>query len=108
ATATPALAATVNVGTVEAQMAGHTGKSGEVSNADNCVRFSPPDTPPVQTLWVTNPIEALASHGSGSRSGCPTNLDKEEGGQSAVGISPRTSNVDVDTGSEFLLGTMKH
>ncbi len=109
ATATPALAASVNIGSVEAQMAGHTGKSGTVTNTTNCIRFAPPLSPPtpaVSTTWVVSPIEALASHGSGSR-GCPTNLDKEPGGQSAVGISP-TSSTTANTGTPFLLGTMKH
>ena len=107
ATASPALAASVNIGTVEAQMAGHTGKSGQVSNADNCIRFDPPapPAPAVETTWVTNPTEAATSHGSSTGS-CPTDLSRFV--QSAVGITPVAGPTTVNTGTSFLLGTMRH
>ena len=107
ATASPALAASVNIGTVEAQMAGHTGKSGQVSNEDNCIRFDPPLNPPataVETEWVTNPTEAATSHGG--LLACPTDLSRSV--QSAVGITPVAAPTTVNTGTAFLLGTMKH
>ena len=107
ATATPALAASVNIGTVESQMAGHTGKSGTVSNSDNCIRFAPPLNPPnpaVSSTWVTNPTEAATSHGS-SQNNCPNSLSRNT--QSAIGITP-TSSTTANTGQSFLLGTMKH
>ena len=40
-TATPAVAATVNIGAVDAQMAGHTGQTNGNANG-NCIRFNPP------------------------------------------------------------------
>ncbi|MCB0901106.1 MAG: DUF11 domain-containing protein [Actinobacteria bacterium] len=105
-TATPALGAGVDVaiGQVQAQMAGHQRK--QADTGDNCIRFDPPDGD--KTLWVDSTQEAAAGHGYRLSSGCPTNLDKTvPGGQSAVGITP-TSLTQVETGTEFLLGTMRH
>ncbi len=106
ATAAPAAAAAVNIGTVEAQMDGHTGKSRDKTNAENCIRFAPPQLPDpaVSTIWVTNPTEAATSHGSSTGS-CPNNLSRST--QSAVGITP-TSEQSANTGQSFLLGTMRH
>jgi len=113
ATAAPAAADPVTIGTVDAQMAGHHGKNNGTNG--NCIHFDPPDNannPPTSTTWVVNPTEAAASHGnptSGTYNGqCPPTLLKiQPGGQSAIGITP-TSETTADTDAAFLLGTMKH
>ena len=109
----------VNIGTIQGQMAGHTGATtgGGSNNSDtnNCIRFDPPLTPPnpaVSSTLVSNPNEAATSHGrptSGASNGvCPPTLLKViPGGQSAIGITP-SGLTTATTGTQFLLGTMRH
>lgn len=98
-----AQAATVNLGTVQAQMADHLGKDNGTNG--NCIRYSPSSGSPSvsPSAWVTNPAAAITAHGySGS---CPTNLDVNT--QSAVAFVP-SSVSSVDDGTPFLIGRMTH
>ena len=108
----------VNIGTIQGQMAGHTGATtgggSNSSDTNNCIRFDPPLTPPnpaVSSTLVTTPTkQQLPMEGrSGASNGvCPPTLLKViPGGQSAIGITP-SGLTTATTGTQFLLGTMRH
>jgi uncharacterized repeat protein (TIGR01451 family) len=101
-------AATVNLGTIQAQMANHRGVDNGTAN--NCIRYSPATgtgATATSSALVTAPNQAVTAHGRpGSNANtCPTNLNTET--QSAVGFQP--SNVSsVADGTVFLIGRMTH
>ncbi len=95
-----ASAATITVGTIQAQMADHRGQNS--GTGGNCIRYSPVGST-TSTTFVPSPGEAITAHGySGS---CPGTLNTST--QSAVGFRPSTQTT-VDDGVPFLIGRMIH
>lgn len=104
ATASPAQAAPVSIGTIRAQMRDHTPTGG-----DNCIRYSPSSgsgSTNVSSAWVTSTGEARTAHGrpADGYQSCPTGMVDT---QSVLGFTP-TSATSVETGTTFLLGRMRH
>jgi len=99
-----ASAATVNLGTIQGQLANHQGVDYGTSN--NCIRYSPPNSTSSSGI-VASPNEAITAHGrpGTSTSTCPQNLSTSS--QSAVGFRP-SSVASVNDGTPFLIGRMVH
>lgn len=110
APAPPALAATVSIGTISAQMADQRGVNNGTSG--NCIRYAPSSgtgSSATSSAWVTNtavglPNSAVTAHGYSGRS-CPDQLSTTT--QSALGFRPSTVTSAPD-GTPFLIGGMTH
>lgn len=110
APAPPALAATVSVGTISAQMANQQGVNNGTSG--NCIRYSPASgtgSSSTSSAWVSNtaaglPNSAITAHGYSGRS-CPDELSTSA--QSALGFRPSSVTSAAD-GTPFLIGGMTH
>ena len=99
-----AAAATVSIGTIQAQMTDHLGVNNGTSG--NCIKYAPAGTSSSSAL-VSSPNEAQTAHGrprSASNS-CPSSLDATE--QSTVGFRP-SSTTSAQDGQTFLIGRMIH
>ena len=93
-------AATVSLGTIQAQMANHLGVDNGTNG--NCIRYSPVGSGSASAV-VSSPQEALTAHGY--RNSCPSTLSTTN--QSAVGFAP-SSRTSVEDGEQFLIGRMVH
>ncbi|WP_420122595.1 DUF5979 domain-containing protein, partial [Nakamurella sp.] len=106
----PAVAATVSIGTVSAQMADQQGVNN--GTGGNCIRYAPSSgtgSSATSSAWVTNtaaglPNSAVTAHGYSGRS-CPDQLSTIT--QSALGFRPSTVTSAPD-GAPFLIGGMTH
>ena len=104
APSSPAAAANVTVGPIQAQQANHRGTSG---TSGNCILYSPKLPGQAASRFVSstsNPNEARTAHGKNSNN-CPGNLDIDE--QSAIGFRPSAA-VTVPDSTQFLIGRMIH
>ncbi|WP_243074349.1 DUF5979 domain-containing protein [Microbacterium sp. SS28] len=99
-----ASAATVNLGTVQGQMANHVGVDNGTTG--NCIRYSPANTASSSGV-VASPNEAITAHGRPGQntSTCPATLSTSS--QSSVGFRP-SSLTSVNDGAPFLIGRMIH
>ena len=104
APAPDAAAATVNIGTIQAQMADQVGVNNGTSG--NCITYAPVGTATSSTL-VSSPSEAQTAHGrpSSSQSSCPATLNSST--QSTVGFRPAATTSAQD-GVAFPIGKMIH
>jgi len=102
--ASPASAATVTLGVIQAQMLNHLGV--DHGTTDNCIRYAPAGTATSSAL-VSSPAEAQTAHGRPGQtvSTCPGSLNT--GSQSAVGFRP-SAQTTVEDGQQFLIGRMVH
>ena len=99
--AVPADAATVNIGTIQAQMSDHRGVNNGTTG--NCITYAPPGTSTSSAL-VSSPNEAQTAHGYSGGS-CPSTLSTSS--QSAVGFRP-SAVTSANDGDQFLIGRMIH
>lgn len=97
----PAAAATVSIGTIQAQMADHRGVDSGITG--NCITYAPVGTATSSAL-VSSPNEAQTAHGR-SGSSCPSTLNTST--QSAVGFRPSAVS-SANDGAQFLIGRMIH
>ena len=104
APAPDAAAATVNIGTIQAQLSNHRGVNNGTSG--NCITYAPVGTSTSSAL-VSNPSEAQTAHGrpSNSQSSCPSTLNSSI--QSTVGFRPAATTSAQD-GVAFPVGKMIH
>ncbi|MGB8384320.1 MAG: hypothetical protein WCG47_24295, partial [Dermatophilaceae bacterium] len=92
-----AQAATVAIGTIQAQMANHRGADNG-TGGDNCIRYAPVGTSTSSAL-VVSPNEAQTGHGTRTGS-CPSALSTTD--QSVVGFRP-SSTTSAQDGVPFLI-----
>ena len=104
APAPDAAAATVNIGTIQAQLSNHRGVNNGTSG--NCITYAPVGTSTSSAL-VSSPSEAQTAHGrpSNSQSSCPSTLNSSI--QSTVGFRPAATTSAQD-GVAFPIGKMIH
>src|SRR5664279_3697900 len=104
APAPDAAAATVNIGTIQAQLSNHRGVNNGTSG--NCITYAPVGTSTSSAL-VSSPSEAQTAHGrpSNSQSSCPSTLNTST--QSTVGFRPAATTSAQD-GVAFPIGKMIH
>jgi hypothetical protein len=104
APAPDAAAATVNIGTIQAQLSNHRGVNNGTSG--NCITYAPVGTSTSSAL-VSSPSEAQTAHGrpSNSPSSCPSTLNSST--QSTVGFRPAATTSAQD-GVAFPIGKMIH
>ena len=103
--ASPAQAATVTIGTIQAQMANHRGQDNGTTG--NCITYAPSTgtgSSPTSSALVSNPDEAITAHGY-RNAPCPSTLSTAN--QSAVGFRP-SSLTSIDDGAQFPIGRMIH
>jgi len=105
APAPDAAAATVTIGTIQAQLSNHRGVNNGTS-ASNCITYAPVGTATSSAL-VSNPNEAQTAHGrpTSSQSSCPSTLNSST--QSTVGFRPAATTSAQD-GVAFPIGKMIH
>ncbi len=96
-------AATVNIGTIQGQMADHRGVDGGTGGS-NCITYAPPGTPTSSAL-VSSPSEAMTGHGTQTSGRCPPALSTST--QSVVGFRP-SATTSASDGASFLIGRMVH
>ncbi|MET0864942.1 MAG: DUF5979 domain-containing protein, partial [Nakamurella sp.] len=98
-----AAAATISIGTIQAQQADQRGQDSG-TGGNNCITYAPVLSATSSTL-VASPNEAQTGHGSNNQNRCPSALSTST--QSVVGFRPAATTSTQD-GVPFLIGRMIH
>jgi uncharacterized repeat protein (TIGR01451 family) len=104
APSSPADAATITVGPIQAQMVDHRGVNNGTNG--NCITYAPatgPGSSATSSALVSSGGEAQTAHGY--KNNCPNNLSTTN--QSAIGFRP-SAVPPVQDGTPFLIGRMIH